>query len=78
MDREQQQKIVAASGKGRTISQLLSNNVFPSSIFCFMAYTYIHTYIEMEESLYTSLSVWKVCLNFSSTTFVVVVVAVPK
>lgn len=46
MDREQhqqqQQKIVAASGKGRTISQLLSNNVFPSSIFCFMAYTYIH------------------------------------
>lgn len=34
---------------------------------------YIHTYIEMEESLYTSLSVWKVCLNFSSTTFVVVV-----
>lgn len=44
MDREQQQqKIVAASGKGRTISQLLSNNVFPSSIFCFMAYTYIHT-----------------------------------
>lgn len=46
MDREQQQqqqKIVAASGKERTISQLLSNNVFPSSIFCFMAYTYIHT-----------------------------------
>lgn len=40
MDREQQQqqqqKIVAASGKGRTISQLLSNNVFPSSIFCFI------------------------------------------